>query len=546
MRIKTLLPFLVCSILFTVIAKSQSPSILWRFNTHDESFGNAAMAGLKGDGSLQIAFSCYWGDSNIYVLNATDGSLVWKQNMGGCNDAAPIIYDIDGKGKPDVILASSCNPVLTCFTGATGVIKWQTPFGGTDSPPSIADIDGDGKPEILTGDFEGNLNCFTADSGKLKWKVSVDSNAAIEAAPALVDINGDGHPDIIVCTWAYGGSGDSTAVYAYDGMTHKLLWKNPLPTDVIYHGAAFADVTEDGTTDLAITSYDGNVYLLKGSDGSLEWNYPTPGLAYIADPVVIGDINNDGHLELVYINGDGEVDALDRFGNFKWSFMMPAGQSSFCGASLADVNNDDTLDVIFAGSDGSLYALNGSRGNLLWSIDLRADYGDSLYEFEHGAIINSFKQDDTLDIFIAGGHTYYPNIDSDFGRAYAVKVGLGKTSWTMFQHDYTRSNCVCNPAPNAVNELRNNTEELRAYPNPFTDNINFNISLTADMPVSVKIYSAQGTVVKTFADKKLSTGNYQFTWNGTNDGGSKLAPGVYYCRIIAGSKTSVRKVVLMK
>jgi len=24
------------------------------------------------------------------------------------------------------------------------------------------------------------------------------------------------------------------AIYAYDGMTHNLIWKNPIPTDVIY------------------------------------------------------------------------------------------------------------------------------------------------------------------------------------------------------------------------------------------------------------------------------------------------------------------------
>jgi outer membrane protein assembly factor BamB len=548
MRTKIYSFLLVCFLLASIAAKSQNPSVLWRFNTHDESFGSAAIGDLDGDGKPEIAFSCYWGDSNIYVLNAEDGSLLWKHNMGGCNDAAPILYDVDHNGKLDVLLGSSCNPVLTCFNGNDGTIKWQTAFGGTDSPMSIGDIDGDGKAEILVGDFEGYLNCFTVDSGKLKWRIPVDTNSAIEASPALVDVNNDGHPDIIVCTWSYGGNGDSSAVYAYDGMTHNLIWKNPLPTDKIYHGAAFADVTEDGIPDLAISSYDGNVYLLKGSDGSLEWNYPTPGLAYIADPVTIGDLHNSGHLDLVYINGNGEVDALDRFGNFEWSFIMPLYESSFCGAVLADINNDDTLDVVFATSSGKLYALNGSRGNLLWDINLRTDYGDSSYSFEHGPVISSFKQDDTLDVFVAGGYTDYPNIDTDFGRAYAVKIGVGKgPDWKMFQHDYTRSNCVCNPSPAGLKEIKKEDGlQVNNYPNPFTENITFNISLQQPAYVSVVIYNTEGMPVKTFAENKLPSGNYQYNWNGKNETGSSFPAGVYYCRILAGNYTTVKKIILTK
>ena len=534
-------------ILLPFVAKCQAPSILWRFNTHDMSFGNAAIDDLVGDGKLEIAFSCYWGDSNIYVVHAEDGSLLWKKNMGGCNDAAPIIYDIKGDGQKDVILASSCNPVLTCFNGANGNIIWQTRFGGTDSPPSIADIDGDGKPEILVGDFEGNLNCFTADSGKLKWQVVVDDSAAIEASPALVDINNDGHPDIIVCTWSFAGHHDSTAIYAYDGLTHKLIWKNPIPSDWIYHGAAFGPISEDGHPELAITSYDGHVYLLNGPDGKLKWAYPTTGLAYIGDPATIGSIKNDGHLEIVYSGGYGEEDALDRNGNLLWSFFMPEYESSFRGAALADVNNDDTLDVVFACSDGKIYALNGSRGNLLWNINLRADYGDSNFTLEHGPVIASFKKDDTLDVFVEGGHTFYPAIDSDFGRAYAIKIGVGKgPDWTMFQHDYTRSNCVCNVTAGAIKEEDFPNLKATGYPNPFSNNITFNVALNKSSELSVIVYNMQGVAVKTFANQKLPPGNYQFTWNGTDDYGHLLPNGAYNCRLVADKNMTVKKITLVR
>ena len=527
---------------------SQTPSIEWRFNTHDASFGCAAIADLDQDGKEEIAFSSYWGDSCIYVLNAEDGTLLWKKNMNGCNDAAPIIFDVDNDGMPEVILGSSCNPVLTCFNGANGSIKWQTPFGGTDSPPSIADVDGDNQMEILVGDFEGRLNCYRALNGSLKWQVTVDDSAAIEASPALVDVNNDNHPDIIVNTWSFAGNHDSSAVYAYDGMTHTLLWKQVAPHDFIYHGAAFADVDEDGKPELAVTSYDGNVYLINGENGSIAWQYPTSGLTYIGDPVTIGDLDNDHHLDLVYSNGYGEVDALNRFGALKWSFMMPIYESSFRGASLADVNNDDTLDVVFAGSNGVLYALNGSRGNLLWDINLRTDYGDSSFSLQHGVVISNFKNDDTLYAFVAGGYANYPNIQTDFGRGYGIKIGKSAgPTWAMYQHDYTRSNCICNPAPQVnVNEEQFSAMNVDDYPNPFSENIRFNISLASSTNFSAVVYNMQGIAVKTFPNQQHDSGNYQFTWEGKNDAGDDLPAGIYFFKVTSGNFSSVKKIVLVR
>jgi outer membrane protein assembly factor BamB len=539
---------LISSVAFLIVfsVQAQTPSIAWRFNTHDCSFGNAAIGDIDGDGKPEIVFSCYWGDSCIYALNAEDGSLLWKRNMGGCNDAAPILYDIDNDGFPEVILGSSCNPVLTCFNGNNGTTRWQQPFGGTDSPPSIADIDGDSHPEILVGDFEGYLNCYTL-TGVQKWRIPVDTNSAIEASPALVDVNQDGHPDIIVCTWAYGGAGDSTAVYAYDGVTHTLIWKNPIPTDKIYHGAAFADVDEDGRPELAVNSYDGHVYLFNGEDGSLAWQYPTTALSYIGDPVTIGDINNDGHLELVYSNGYGEVDALDRFGALKWSFFMPPNESSFRGASLADVNNDDTLDVVFACSSGQFYALNGSRGNLLWQVNLRADYGDSLYSLEHGALISNFKNDDTLYAFVAGGYTNYPNIQNDFGRAYALKLGKSTgPNWLMFQHDYTRSNCVCTPFPAVIKEHSLPELQVNDFPNPFSDRITFTVLLPRRSFLKAGIYGPDGKCVKVFSEQLKESGEYVFSWDGKGDNQVDLAPGVYFFRVITDGFSAVKKVVRMR
>ena len=542
---KTLFSTLLILCCFIMHVVAQTGSVLWHFDTHDKSFGNAAMADLDNDGKPEIVFSCYWNDSSIYALNAENGSLLWKKNMGGCNDAAPIIWDVDNNGVKDVILASSCNPVLTCFAGNDGSIKWQTPFGGTDSPPSIADVDGDGKVDLLTGDFAGYLCCYNPVNGALKWKVLVDSDAAIEASPALVDINQDGHPDIIVNTWSFAGNNhDSSAIYAYNGLTHTLLWKNSMPSDFIYHGAAFGDIDEDGKPELAVTCYDKYLYVLNGENGSLKWKYAAADSAYVGDPPVIADLDKDGHLDILYIGGYGDVVMLDRFGNLKWSYLLPAYESSFRGAALADINNDDTLDVVFSCSNGILYALNGSRGNLIWSKDLAADYGNTAFELEQGPLIADFNNDDTLDIFVVGGHAEYPAITNNYGRAYAVKAAKGKgPAWTMFQHDAVRSNCLCPTAPAGIETPTQTVLDFTAFPNPGS-RVYFNLSLQHEEKVSMMIYDMQGRKISTLVNKNLSAGDYQFVWQGLTDTGAISPAGMYVCQIHAGHRTSEKKIVL--
>ncbi|HTA26813.1 MAG TPA: FlgD immunoglobulin-like domain containing protein, partial [Bacteroidia bacterium] len=132
--------------------------------------------------------------------------------------------------------------------------------------------------------------------------------------------------------------------------------------------------------------------------------------------------------------------------------------------------------------------------------------------------------------------------------AYAIKVGVGKgPDWMMFQHDYTRSNCVCNPSPDAtVNEAKNPDLKAVGYPNPFSNYVTFNVSLERSSELSVIVYNMQGIAVKTFTDEKVSAGNYEFTWNGKSDNGSNLPDGVYYCKMVADKNTTVKKIVLVR
>lgn len=449
-------------------SSGQSPVIQWWYDVDDAAFGNAALADLDQDGQLEVVFSTYRNDGYLYALNTEDGSLLWKYNVGGCSDAAPLIIDADGDGDLDVILASSCVPKTFCFDGDSGYVHWVTNMRGSDSPPSAADLDRDGKLEILHGQFGGYVLCLNAEDGSVKWELAADINSWIQTAPAILDINGDGWLDFIIANWSFG---TYHRIWAHRGYDHQLLWENSLPTDVMYHGASFADLDKDGKYDLTIGSYDGYVYCLDADSGTLRWNHAFPSPFYVGAPTSIGDLNKDGWDDVVYFDG-WKVGALDRHGALLWSYTIPGYGQSFRGAALADMNADDTLDVVFGTSTGHLMVLHGASGAVLHDVDLAGHYGSTDFEIDHGPVVADMTGDGKLEIFVVGGHAEYPAIGNNYGRAYAVHFPGSSASenplpWPMFRHDIRRSGHYANPLA-GLPEEKDKGRQLSVYPNPTT------------------------------------------------------------------------------
>jgi hypothetical protein len=79
------------------------------------------------------------------------------------------------------------------------------------------------------------------------------------------------------------------------------------------------------------------------------------------------------------------------------------------------------------------------------------------------------------------------------------------------------------------------------YPNPFNPEttIEFKVSNTA--PVSIKVYDLIGREVTTLVNEVKQPGVYRISFDGEN-----LASGVYFCEMIAGDFSSVKKMNLLK
>ena len=473
---------------------SQNPSIKWWYNTLDFSAGQTAAQDIDGDGKYEVVFGCYRHDSTIYALNAEDGSLLWKFNAAyssayqGCNDVAPVIYDVDGDGNPEVIVPSSCNPKTFCFNGSDGSIKWQTNTRGSDSPPTIADIDNDGEMEIIHGEFNGWVICMDAKTGAVEWEILVDPNSWVQTAPTIVDLDNDGQLDFVVATWNFNYL---DSIFAYRGDDQTLLWAVPVH-DHVYHGSAVADLDQDGKPEIVIGSYNDTLYCLNGEDGSVHWKFA--GSGYIGAPASIADLDNDGNCEVVCVHGS-VVSALSHTGMAKWNYTIPNYGQAFRGAALADMNGDEYPDVVFGSSKGELIGLHGKTGSEIFNVDLAAHHGNPLFALQHAPVIADFDGDNTLDVFIVGGYGTSTNLPANFGRAYMVSIGQGNgPEWLMFQNDIRRQSSLCEAPPSGISNLLA-SQEVRVFPNPASQYVQFDIPGNSTNGIQIVVYSSLGAEV---------------------------------------------------
>jgi len=79
------------------------------------------------------------------------------------------------------------------------------------------------------------------------------------------------------------------------------------------------------------------------------------------------------------------------------------------------------------------------------------------------------------------------------------------------------------------------------YPNPFNPSSTIEFQIAKETQVSLKVYNMLGQEVATLVNEKLAAGHYTSRFDG-----NRLASGVYFYRLAAGSFTQTRQMLLLK
>ena len=84
------------------------------------------------------------------------------------------------------------------------------------------------------------------------------------------------------------------------------------------------------------------------------------------------------------------------------------------------------------------------------------------------------------------------------------------------------------------------------YPNPFNPITNIKYQLASESNVEIAIYDILGREVKSFFYPMQSPGYYTIQWDSRADAGEKVAGGIYFYRMKAGTFTETKKMLLVK
>ncbi|HEX5131231.1 MAG TPA: FlgD immunoglobulin-like domain containing protein [Candidatus Krumholzibacteria bacterium] len=97
------------------------------------------------------------------------------------------------------------------------------------------------------------------------------------------------------------------------------------------------------------------------------------------------------------------------------------------------------------------------------------------------------------------------------------------------------------PGPRADGQLA-----LRAFPNPFNPSVTLTYHVARTSPGSLRIYDIRGGLVRTLTAGTLPAGEQRVVWDGSDDGGRRVASGVYLARAVTTSGRVTTRIVLLK
>ncbi|WP_339610259.1 T9SS type A sorting domain-containing protein [uncultured Planktosalinus sp.] len=268
------------------------------------------------------------------------------------------IADIDQDGTEDILFATFSK--LYAING-DGALLWEKDLTGTATlPPTVADITGDGTMEVVqnTGGVPANGRVYLLDGATGAdlpgWPLNFNNNWMINA-PAVSDLDGDGIMEIVFCERITSGP-SRVHVVTPDGTPYNANWPIDLPGTPAFT-PSIGDVNNDGVMNVVISTSSGEMHVIDSDTGQPIAGFPSTatGVSYSYQSPILVDLDGDETLEIVGSNhGDNPAFfVMKSDGSYATGWPYSINEWTYSPPTVADVNDDGVYELFFGNRNTS-------------------------------------------------------------------------------------------------------------------------------------------------------------------------------------------------
>lgn len=434
------------------------------------SYGSPTIGEVDGNLANGKEIVVNGNDGRVYVYKS-NGSLLWEADMPaiGCgkksrSKTSPAIGTTYGDGIPHVVATygsntKGCDGGLVSFKGTDGTKDWsfslknhakqykyRETLYGVLSSPALTTIDDAGHMVIGFAGLDRNVYLLNYD-GTARWFYNAADT--VFSSPGFMDVDSDGAPEMIIGTDISQNlriqPQTSNGGYVYALKTTNLggkrvyfrspeivVWKTSFD-QVMQSSPVIADVLSDVPGDEIITASgcffpqakgprNGRwVKILRASDGAVMQTLNAPSCANSS--VAVGDLNDDGHLDIVGLFNANRQGGIPYGTIAAWSVDNPEPMwtvipydrgindkslGAFQAPVVGDLDGNGSLEVV-AATAGTVGVFSGRDGApLTCQSGTCAGHPLTLYMSslpKSTPALGDIDGDGDLEVVIAGSHS---------------------------------------------------------------------------------------------------------------------------------------------